>query len=1001
MPATMVFAALAAMWSTAAAATAIDRVAAALSRGACTQAATEAERAQASAHDDAALAAVLALRTRVALDCLRPQAPGLDDWLARERELRTRADGAGSPAVAEVELQRLRREQQLDHLDDAFAGAKALDRRAATSGWPPALRARIAVRIASISNQRADPTTALEAADRAGRLAAEAGDEATRVAALEDRGFALARMRRGDAASTLAEAVPLAAKHFGANSREYAEALRLHGQGARMIGDFGTAIERFEQSLAILRAQPEPDRRAIANTLLNLGQARKLSGDGNGAAAAYEAALAAEAKDPDLQRPTRAATLHALANLERDRGHPQRAVELYAQAEPAFERKFGADSVLLAQVYNNHGNAEANLGRYDAANALYQRAVDIARKRGSVDPGDYLPLANLAMVQTWQGRYAEAEKGFREALAHQKTSSVGSETSTLFAYMGLAASLWGQRRFDDAMEAAVAAEQVREAALRLAASHLGEKQSVDLQEYLRPSLDLVVAIAAASGSSAHLERAWQSSMSARDAVTSIQVQRLAAARKAGDARTTTLWHDWREASAAAARAELGHGDAAEARAELERAERALAMATPLAASLGARAPTFADVRHALPGGESLVLFTQTRLRGASDFAKDAVEQRSPDLYAFLLPTRDGDVRARKLGTLERIAAAVDAWDAALADRDVALATVIERGRAVRKAIWQPLHDAGAGDHWLVLPTAALYRAPWGALPDDDRWLTERGFRAHVLNHERELLAEAAPTAPPRLLAIVDPMLASTALPEAARRCASGLSALPGARSEGVELDAMWRAHFGSAARSTLLVGGDATEARMRSAIATADIAHFGTHGVGLAGDCAAATDALALRGASLSFDAPLEADTPALAPVALLLAPGVASDSDDDGLLSAEEIAALDLSHMRWAVLAACSTASGATRRYEGPFGLARAFRLAGARTVLTSLWSVDDAATAEWSRTLYLARIERGLGTADALADAQRSLIAARRARGDSTHPYYWAAFTATGDWR
>jgi CHAT domain-containing protein len=49
----------------------------------------------------------------------------------------------------------------------------------------------------------------------------------------------------------------------------------------------------------------------------------------------------------------------------------------------------------------------------------------------------------------------------------------------------------------------------------------------------------------------------------------------------------------------------------------------------------------------------------------------------------------------------------------------------------------------------------------------------------------------------------------------------------------------------------------------------------------------------------------------------------------------------------------------------------------------------------------LYRARIGRGLDTAGSMAEAQRSVLATRRARGDSTHPYFWAAFVASGDWR
>lgn len=992
-----------------------DPLAEDLARGACSAAAAKAEQAQVRARGDAALADALALRTRVALACQRPNTPGLDEWLTRERALRARANGADSATVARVDLDGAHLEQLRNHADAALAAATALDERATRLRWPDALRGRIAARIASIQNQRAATDAALDSSARAIALARAAGDDATLVLALQERGRALIGAgREPEAVSAMADATHIAQRHFGARSAQYAHALRYHGQAARMVGDYGTAIERLEQALAIQSAQAETDQRLIATVWYNLGQTRKQAGDIDGAAKAYQSALDAAARDPDPVRPTRAVVLHSLANLERERGNRARAIELYAQVRPQFEKFYGADSPTLATLLNNYGEAEAHSGNFADAARLYGQALAIARRRGSTDPGDYLPLANLAMLQIWQKRYPEAEAGFRQALVHMKSASVGSEGSALFPGMGLAASLWGQERMDEALDAALDAEHTRQAALRLAASHLGEGQSVDLQEYQEPSLDLVIAIAAASGKPAHLERAWLASMAARDALTSIQAQRLAAARKAGDTQAGKLWNDWRSASADLARTQLGQVDPAgldQAQARLERVERALALATPLGSALATRTPSFAEIRKALPASESLLLFATARLREPSDFAKDAADRHSPDVFAFLLPKPGARVRALRLGTLDGIGETSDAWLASLADRDVALTTVDERGAKLGKLLWQPLRAAGAGQHWLLVPTDSLYRLPWGALPDPRCMsaktgksscpLVESGFRAHILNHERELLAPAPPRDAPHLLALADPSLSPLALPPRARQCAQGLAALPGARSESTDLDHYWRTRLGPDATSTLLVGADATEARLRIAAGSANILHFGTHGIALGSDCDSAGDALAMRGASLTADAPIAVRNPGLAPVALLLAAGSAGNVDDDGLLSAEEIAALDLHGTQLAVLAACSTASGRTRRYEGPFGLARAFRLAGVRTTVTSLWPVDDAATAQWSREFYRARYERKLGTADALASAQRAVLAARRARGESIHPYYWAAFTASGDWR
>jgi len=82
-------------------------------------------------------------------------------------------------------------------------------------------------------------------------------------------------------------------------------------------------------------------------------------------------------------------------------------------------------------------------------------------------------------------------------------------------------------------------------------------------------------------------------------------------------------------------------------------------------------------------------------------------------------------------------------------------------------------------------------------------------------------------------------------------------------------------------------------------------------------------------------------------------------------------------------------------------FSLRRAFQVAGVRTVIMSLWSVEDQATRQWMRALYEARLERGLDTADSVRAAALSVLQDRRAKGQSTHPFYWAAFVAAGDWR
>ena len=100
-------------------------------------------------------------------------------------------------------------------------------------------------------------------------------------------------------------------------------------------------------------------------------------------------------------------------------------------------------------------------------------------------------------------------------------------------------------------------------------------------------------------------------------------------------------------------------------------------------------------------------------------------------------------------------------------------------------------------------------------------------------------------------------------------------------------------------------------------------------------------------------------------------------------------------------MLSACGTGVGAVTAGEGVFGLSRAFRTAGAGTTVMSLWPVDDEATRRFMQALYRVRFVDGRTTDEAVHAASLQILRERRARGRSDHPFYWAPFVASGDWR
>ena len=111
-----------------------------------------------------------------------------------------------------------------------------------------------------------------------------------------------------------------------------------------------------------------------------------------------------------------------------------------------------------------------------------------------------------------------------------------------------------------------------------------------------------------------------------------------------------------------------------------------------------------------------------------------------------------------------------------------------------------------------------------------------------------------------------------------------------------------------------------------------------------------------------------------------------------DGLLTALDVMALVLTGTRLVVLSACDTGLGDIRPGEGVFGLRRSFGLAGARTLVISLWKVPDTATA-WLMERFYTHLAGGLGCAAALREAQRE------AHARDPDVYSWGAFVCDGN--
>ncbi len=205
-----------------------------------------------------------------------------------------------------------------------------------------------------------------------------------------------------------------------------------------------------------------------------------------------------------------------------------------------------------------------------------------------------------------------------------------------------------------------------------------------------------------------------------------------------------------------------------------------------------------------------------------------------------------------------------------------------------------------------------------------------------------------------------------------------------------------------------LTEAEASEAAFKAMAPGRQVVHIATHGFFLRGRCASASDSLrgigGLVGASGESASPAASENPLLLSGFVLAGANqrdTARPDEEDGILTAEEIGAMDLGGVEWAVLSACDTGVGSVGAGEGVFGLRRAFQVAGVRTLIMSLWSVEDEAARQWMKVLYEGRLLRNRPTAEAVREASLDVLRRRREESESTHPFYWAGFVAAGDWR
>jgi CHAT domain-containing protein len=261
---------------------------------------------------------------------------------------------------------------------------------------------------------------------------------------------------------------------------------------------------------------------------------------------------------------------------------------------------------------------------------------------------------------------------------------------------------------------------------------------------------------------------------------------------------------------------------------------------------------------------------------------------------------------------------------------------------------------GTTPHLAIVPHDVLHYLPFAALTDGQRYLMDDYVlttlpSASVLPFIQENTGRA----------LADPLVLGNPVTGDFDATASfaterdGLGSLPFAEKEAEAVAALYGVEP--------LLGQDAAEGAVRERGAGAGILHLAAHG-----------------------------HYNPVAPLSSLIA--LAPDDEYDGWLTVGEVYGLDLSSADLVVLSACQTNLGELSEGDELVGLTRAFIFAGTPSVVASLWSVEDEATALLMERFYT-HLRDGMGKAEALRQAQLEV------REEHPNPYYWAGFVLSGD--
>ncbi|MEO8436168.1 MAG: CHAT domain-containing tetratricopeptide repeat protein [Pyrinomonadaceae bacterium] len=707
--------------------------------------------------------------------------------------------------------------------------------------------------------------------------------------------------------------------------------------------------------------------------------------------------------------------LNELGVFYTDKGDYDQAEPLLLRSQALNEKVYGPANIFHVVNLHNLGRIARERKDYVKAEDYYRRAIAILEKAfGPENPRLAITLNGIANIYRARGEYAKSLKAHLQVLTISEKTNGPYHPFTLLSLGNIAKTYAAQGNIAEAIKFQARVDAVIERNIEMNLAIGAERQKLQylrsMAERTERTLSLNLDLAPNDGAASAL--AALVLLQRKGRLLDAMSESFASLRQRSTPKEQALLKQFNDTTEQLARLVLNGplsmsfeehqkkvSDLEEQKEKLE-GEISLRSAEFRAAS---QPVTLAAVQGAIPANAALIEFAVYRpFDPKAESNSDAYKE--PHYVACVLRQK-GEVRWRDLGDAKSIDEAIASMRLALGDplrREVR-----ELSRSLDEKVMQPIRALlGDANQLLISPDGALNLIPFEALLDGQGRYLIQGFSVNYLTSGRDLLRmQVARASKSNPLAMADPLFGEPALELPLRADATTKPAGRNSGRRGVtnarDLSEVYFAPLGGTAEEArsigklfsdmnLLIGTQATESALKQVVAPR-ILHLATHGFFLQEAAATVNPPGAPRGTGGNA----RIDNPLLRSGLALAGANLRSSGKDDGVLTALEASGLNLWGTKLVVLSACDTGLGEVRNGEGVYGLRRAFALAGAESLVMSLWPISDYST-RTLMTSYYKNLRSGLGRGEALRHVQLDMLR----RNPKLHPFYWANFIQSGEW-